>query len=105
MLIYIWSIPLTLISAIICAYLSKQNNTHGGWWSFVMYMSPLIIPAWLVISKHSKNLIIDGIIYDITLFIGYTVAIIILCKDDIQLSLAHIIGLLLAITGIILMKS
>ena len=45
------------------AWLSRQNNLYGGKW-FVFMMLVGTITIWTLVSRVSKNLMRDGLLYD-----------------------------------------
>ena len=68
---YLWW-PLALILAHgLVAYLSKQNNEHPSTRSMLtLYLCSILCltPLWVAVSRVSKNLMWDGMLYDNLLF-------------------------------------
>ena len=105
-----WWIPAVIIYYIGYSWLSKINNDHSGiepWYTskylWAMFIFVLICPFWLIVSRVSKNLLFDGMLYDNIMFITYVVTMIVLSSGD-KFALHHWIGLGLVLIGSILMR-
>jgi hypothetical protein len=72
-LFYLW-VPLFIVFSITCAWLSVKNNLVGGVWFWVLAASN-IIPFWAFVSRYSKNLFLDALIYDFILLVCYTLGL------------------------------
>lgn len=42
---------------------SKRNNDFGGWWMYIVLLLG-VCPGWMLVSRWSKNLVLDGVLYD-----------------------------------------
>lgn len=84
------------------AYISKLNNNIGGQWFYFAWLSS-IIPIWALIARHSKTLLIDGIIYDVVLFISYVLTFTLLGEAK-GFNWQQWLGLIITIFGVLLMK-
>lgn len=62
-----------------------------------------MLSLWPIISKYSKNLIVDGIIYDFLLIIGFYGTMIVMGVIN-SFSTCQWIGVITAIIGIVLLK-
>ena len=69
---YLWWIPAVIIYFVLYTWISKQNNEFGGKWMLYVFIAGLW-PAWMIISRISKNIIFDGMLYDVLMFMTYTV--------------------------------
>lgn len=98
--IYLW----VLIFCFYCfqAYISRLNNIFGGTWFWFAWLIS-VIPIWTLIARHSKSLLIDGIIYDILLFLSYVITLIFLGEGKV-FNWLQWIGLGITIIGVFLMK-
>ena len=94
-----------IISSVIGAFCSKQyNDTHRAMWSWFIILNGLAgICLWSFISKLSDNLILDNILFDTALSTTYVIVFIYLgCGETF--SVLNWIGVLIVLTGIVLMK-
>lgn len=85
------------------AWVANKNNLNGGWWLWIAIFYSAI-PVWPVISRISKNLLFDGMVYDIILFLSYVVTLLCLGTGK-AFNLPQWIGLAFVILGVILMKA
>ena len=100
---YIW-IPPLIISCIISAYAAKLSNNNVPYGSLYVFLASLVgIFIWLWVTKISKNILFDSIIYDIILTTVFTATFIFLkCGDTFNIY--NWIGIALALLGLVLMK-
>jgi len=98
-----WITLLILISMIsaYCAKLSNMKIPFGGLYVFISSMLGAL--TWVWVTKVSKNLIFDSLLYDIILVITFTSSFVFL-KCGQSFSIMNWIGLITAIIGLILMK-
>ena len=101
MIHYLWWIPTTIIVYMIYGWLSKQSQELGGMYFWILGFVP--IPLWALITRVSTNLLVDGIIYDIIMLLGFTSGLIIMGASA-GFTTHQYIGLGVAISGVILMK-
>jgi hypothetical protein len=83
------------------AWVNKLNNDGPGffWWACLVSM----IPVFPIISRYSKSLLIDGLIYDVVIFFSYLIVLLALgCGKAI--TLIQWVGFALTLIGVILMK-
>lgn len=104
MLNHIWIIFLILVS-ILSAYCAKLCNTKVPYGSIYVFISSIIGSLiWVWVTKISKNLIFDSILYDTILVITFTLSFVFL-KYGQFFTILNWIGVILAIIGLILMKT
>lgn len=103
---YLWALFL-LITCGVSAYYSNSINvgSHNRLLSNIMVFCAGLcnILIWMWVSKISKNIILDGLIYDIVLTVVFSVVLLYL-NSSASLSILNYIGLGLALLGIILFK-
>ena len=99
---WLW-IPLTVAYYGFYAYLSRQSNTFGGNWSLLMFITGAVCPLWLIISRSTKNLLFDGILYDTLMFLAFVLTLIVLGEGS-KWGIIQYSGLFLVITGLVLLK-
>ena len=68
---YLWWIPTAIIYYIIFSWLSRQNNVLGGKWFWILFAFGAFCPIWLIVTRISKNLLFDGMLYDNIMFLTY----------------------------------
>ena len=107
---HLWWIPSIIIYYAIYTILSKQNNVHSDiipWYTskyfWTMFLWGALCPFWLIISKISKNLTFDGMLYDNLMFLTFVVTMVILGGGS-KFSLVQWIGLVLVSVGSVLMR-
>lgn len=98
---YLTWIPSLIILAVIWALISKHvNDNPSSWLGYVLFLS---IPVWFFVAKYSKNLLFDGLLYDIILTLSYALTFIYLGYSS-GFSLYNWMGLFLAFIAIFLLK-
>lgn len=96
----IW-ISILIILTALWAYMARTVNLNPK--SYLFYVLFLAIPVWPFVSKFSKNILFDGLLYDIIMTLTYAVVFIVMGTSN-GFKLENWIGLFLTILGIILMK-
>jgi hypothetical protein len=94
-------IPIVIIYYVVYTYFSKYYNESGAYLIPILFMNCL--PIWLLVAKWSKNLIFDALLYDILMFFAGGITLL-LCGSGNYLNVHQWIGLILIISGFILMK-
>jgi len=102
-IVYKVLVPLTFINGLALGYFSIQTSISKDWLPFVFLVITNILPLWAFISKHSKDLIFDELLYNITVIISELIAILILGSGN-AFSWLNWLGLLLAFIGFVLLK-
>ena len=104
-LFYLIWIPTVVVFYTMYAYMSYRNNLTGAGhgWAWAMWASG-IVPIWIFVSRYSKNILFDGMLYDSILFLSYSIAIGILTEAHIKFNGGQLFGVGLVITGFILMQ-
>ena len=72
-------------------------------WFWIMW-SMNVFHLWVFISKFSKNLFFDGILFDVLVFTSYTISLGIMTKSFSKFGLLQRVGLGMIWVGIILVK-
>jgi len=106
---YLW-IPFVILYYIIYSCFSRINNNCSEliiWyqqkWFWITFIFGAICPFWVIITRTSKNLLFDGILYDNIMFLTYTLTII--CLGGADKFVTHQwFGLGLVVLGSILMR-
>ena len=84
------------------AWVSQKNNVHGGNWLWIAIVYSCI-PVWPLITRVSKSLLIDGMIYDLVLFGSYVLTLLYLGAGE-KFGTYQWAGLAFVVVGFILLK-
>ena len=101
---YVLWIPLLIISVAALSYLSYRNNVDGGKWLWIMYAFQLIPGVWILVSRFSKNLMFDGVLYDVIMLMAYSVCLGFFTGQFEKFTLTNWVGFILICIGFILLK-
>jgi presenilin-like A22 family membrane protease len=99
---YYWIIPV-IFFYIFSAYSSIRINQGSNSWFFINWLVGLI-PFWGLVAKYSKNVVFDGIVYDIVMTVTYLVAICIMTRTFENFSLIKILGIVVVLGGLLMLK-
>ena len=80
---YIWWVPCVIAYYVIYSWLSKMNNDcalqatvwYQQKWLWYTFAFGAVCPFWIIVSRISKNLLFDGILYDNIMFLTYVTTI------------------------------
>lgn len=98
-----WIIPLIILNIFAAYFTFKVNVEKTIPWQIALYCLNLS-PLWIVVAKHSKNVVLDGIMYDIILTISYTISILLFTYGQVQFNMLQYLGILLLIIGFVIFK-
>ena len=84
------------------AYISHRNNLEGGKWTVVIWIVG-IVQIWPIVSRISKNLVVDGLLYDSLMACAYLITLGLLGRFK-QFSSINYAGIVLIVLGIILSR-
>jgi len=105
----IW-VPALIIYIFFYGWLSIKNNQYADivWyqskWFWICFVYGAICPFWVFISRTSKNLIFDGMLYDVLLFVTFVCAMIFFGKAE-SFNRYQWIGVLLVTAGFFLLHA
>lgn len=100
---YVTWLTLLFFYYLVYAYFSKNFNLDRSWKNFWMLYSMNFIAIWPLVAAYSKNLIFDGLLFDIMLFLSFNVSLIYWgCAD--KFSVGQWIGVGLVFVGFVVMK-
>ena len=102
---YLWWVPCVVLYYAIYAGFSKLNNAHGGKWFWIAYAFGAACPFWVIVSRYSKNLAFDAIVYDACMILSFMVALVCMKAMGQEFAVRNWVGLALAVVGLILMKT
>jgi hypothetical protein len=85
------------------AWVSQKQNTNldmRWFWIACVYSA---LPVWPMIARLSKNLLLDGMIYDVVLFVSYAGTLLLMGAGK-SFALNQWVGFALVLAGFFLMK-
>ena len=101
---YLFWITFTFIYYAIYGVVAHKNNTIGGnFWLVATYLCGALCPLWLIVSKYSKNLVFDGLLYDIVILLSYVAAMFYVGRLE-SFGPFNYFGVFLLVIGMILVK-
>jgi len=98
----IW-VPIVVVYYVGLTWISKQNNDIGGKWLYIMYLYGAVWPGWIVVSRISKRLLFDGMLFDNLMFLTYVVTLMFLGAHG-KLTTHQWVGIGFVVVGSILMR-
>lgn len=99
----IW-IPLLILLYVGVSWLSvKSNNSVSSTW-FILLVLIQLIPGWAIVSRFSKNITIDSMLYDIILFLTCSICISLFSGQLFKFNTIQIAGFVIIIIGFIMIQ-
>jgi len=106
-----WWVPLTIFYYFIFSWLSKWNNDHAldgiVWYKqlnfWVLFLWGAFCPLWLIVSRITKNITFDGMLYDNIMFLTFIGTMTMLGAGS-KFATHQWIGVALIILGSVLMR-
>jgi len=103
MIQYLWIIAL-FITSVLAAYFSYRSNvTNDFKWTVYLWALNLL-PLWALIARYSKNILFDGILYDILLTVIYTVTMMWFMSRSVSFSVTQVICMIVMVIALIVFK-
>jgi uncharacterized membrane protein len=103
--LYYWWVPVAAIYYMIYAWISvkaKVEPDFGVWhYSLLIFM---FCPLWFFVVKQTKDILFDGMLYDNTLFLAFSLTFVALGQGN-NFSQVQWLGVLIVILGSILMRT
>jgi cytochrome c biogenesis protein CcdA len=100
---YLWWVPCAVVYYGIYSWMSKQNNDIGGKWIWFAFAWGAVCPLWIVVSRISKNLLFDGMLYDNLMFLTY-VGTMLFLGAGAKLAAHQWLGLAMIVAGSVLIR-
>lgn len=99
-----WWVVAVIVVYSIQAFLSKRNNGDTATFTtaLLLYLSG-IIPIWTIVSRYSKNLVFDGLLFDSLLMLSFTGTMFLLGAAQ-HFTTHQIIGVVMVVVGLIAIK-
>lgn len=104
MWVYLVCIPYAIIYYVLAAYLSKRLNDDPA--SIYLFSSLWVIQLfgiWPIMARYSKNIIFDGTLYDMLIFISYYLTLILMGAGK-GFTAVQWGGCLLVLVGLLVLK-
>jgi hypothetical protein len=98
-----WLIVLTVLMTV-SAYFSVQQNTTGHIKWFFAIWAIGIIPMWAIVSRYSKNLSADGLLYDFAITLIYYPALCYFSAEGFNMRWWQIVGFILGLIGMTMVR-
>lgn len=98
---FIW-IPFAIILYIIHGWLSYKTNSGKHSSHYIAYIILSALVFWPFVARYSKNLIFDGLLFDVIMTVSYTMSVIYF--SGFKMNLYQWLGLILAFVGLFLFK-
>ena len=98
-----WWIPIIIIWYGFYYFATKKSNdTQTSFWFWMTFFVGMC-PLWAWVGKYSKNLIFDGLLYDILIVLVYVATMFILGAGD-KFKIHNWIGIFFILCGFVLIK-
>lgn len=97
-------IPALILLSILQTYASVRFNAGASPWGWVLWLSALV-PIWIVVSRHSTNLLWDALAYDSVVFLTYGVSAGLMTGAFQAYGITQWIGLALLVAGFFLLHT
>lgn len=97
-------LPLVVIEYIAIAWLTyKSNSSSERVWMYLLWAAGCI-PLWAIVARSSKDVVRDGIYFDIAFTMVYTVAILLFTKSFYKFGYNQWLGLAFAVACVYFFK-
>lgn len=100
---YLSWIPVTVGLYILQSWLTVKNNLEDGKWFWIFFVVSLFTP-WVIVSKYSKNLVFDALIFDICLVLSYSIGLLYFTNSFSKFSWNQFVGIGLIVFGLFFFK-
>lgn len=100
---YFIFIPTVITYATWVAYVTSKLNIGGSNIWFALSLMSACVPIWTFMAKYSKRIVLDGVLYDILMFLSYTIAIAFFAKIGSRWNILQWVGLILCSIGLLVM--
>lgn len=101
MVMILW-IPVVILQYLLIGFLTYKNNTSGGWVAALWLAGA--IPLWPLISRFSRDVVFDGLVFDVCMTVTYTLSVMFFTKAFYKFGLEQYMGLALILFGLFFFK-
>ena len=97
-------ISLSIITPI-GAYTSNKSLEAGGMskWFFINWAC-WCLPIWAIVTLYTKDVVFDGILYDIIMTLAFTIGIIYFTRAHEKMNVYNVGGVVLMLAGLVIYK-
>ncbi len=88
---------------LLSAYITVKNNIHGGKW-FLALILLNASPLWAIVSRYSKDVVLDAFIFDTILVVTYSIGLLYFTNSISKMGWSNYLGVGLMILGIFVFK-
>jgi hypothetical protein len=100
----VWWLPIVMVEYTAIAWLTfKSNSTHLPIYNYLLWAVGCI-PVWALVARYSKDVVRDGIYFDVAFTLVYTFAIMYFTKSYLKFGIFQYWGLTLVLFGLMLFK-
>jgi len=85
------------------AIATTKNNQLGGHW-FYITLAMNMCPLWAIVSRYSKNLIFDGLLYDLCIMLPF-ISVMFYYKQMAAWAPINWFGLVVVLVGLACVKA
>lgn len=102
---WVW-IPAAVLLYIVCGYwtvwANDKSDLNSMRWVWALYLLN-VFGLWPWIARYSKNLVFDGLLYDLVIFFAFYLTLLYLGEAS-QFTKIQIVGSILVALGFLIMK-
>jgi hypothetical protein len=100
---YLSWIPFVTFLYFLQSWLTVQNNIHGGRWFWIFFGVSLFTP-WVIISKFSKDVVSDALVFDVILVLSYTIGLLYFSNSISKFGFSQWFGIFTIVLGMFIFK-
>ena len=104
MIHYLWWVPGVIGLYTLLGWLSVKSNVSNSKVIFAGLIIAQMIPVWALVTKVSKSLLFDALLYDVIAAIACAIAIGVFSGTFADFTSRNWVGIFLVILGLILIK-
>lgn len=72
-LLHYWWVPAIIFYYCVTSWLSVLVKDEQGWKYFIILQAAQILSLWAIVAKFSRNLVFDGMLFDILILVSFYV--------------------------------
>ena len=96
-------IPITVVYNALACWISVKYNQTDFWRTYMWLVIISLIPTWAIAGYFSKNLIFDGLLFDMTLVLS-SPFILAYFGQAMHFTVVNWIGVVLTLVGLFLVR-
>ncbi len=99
-----WWLPIVALDYFVGAWLTYKVSNGGSMIWFWMAWAGGCLPLWTMIARYSKDIVFDGILFDVTMTLVYTASILYFTKSFSKLGCQQYLSLVFIVGGLVFFK-